>query len=97
MAVYQITSEQADPRLASLIPTLYHGQIYHWGDRVWFVQTADTTQEVAKKLGVPTKGEKPSVPIVRFMIIRLSGTYWGWAQTEMWEWLESAFKKDSAV
>lgn len=95
MPVFQITSELPNPTVDQGIAKHYSGQFYKWGETAWFVHSTETAQEIGKKIGIPQNRESAPQDSGRAVVMRLSPTYWGWAQTDLWEWLQSAFQKDS--
>ena len=61
------------------------------GEKSFFVDAPKgmTTAQVSDGLGIE-KGSKMSGVVV----VRLSGTYWGVAKSDLWEWLKSAMERD---
>jgi hypothetical protein len=83
------TSSVSIPAIGQALATTFPNDFMIAGDRLWFASDTVTTFEFATKLGV--KG-KAGGHISQIVIIPVT-TYWGSANPEIWEWINSRLEK----
>ena len=96
MAVFAIMARQAQPPLGEAIEILFPDHIA-WGPNVWLVQSDETAIKISQKLGVSDADDSGATTSAfgHIVVVKLASSYWGWATSEFWDWLQAAFEKAS--
>lgn len=96
MAVYLIIAASLHPTLGQRIESLYPGA-QSFSDRAWMIESEETAQSIARKLGIsaPDESGKTTSEFGYLLVTKMSGTYWGYGPTSLWDWLKSALQRGS--
>lgn len=85
MAVFSVVSKLDRPEVSARIASEFAGGFFQISDRAWFVSAPLTARQLAEKLGTGDEGFTGTL-----IVATLTGSYWGRANTEFWDWLKAA-------
>ena len=86
MAIFAIISQAPRPEITERLNGLFGAKMHKFSDSSWIVIDEGTAKQVAEKIGAGKEGDIRTSVIV----LTLTGSYWGRAQTETWDWLRDA-------
>ncbi len=91
MAIFLIVLDEDNEEFEARVKTLYPPpQSHKISDLTYFVQSNETSNAIAEKLGLrETVGL-----IVTGVVYRLNGAYAGYTFKSTWDWLEQAEARD---
>jgi len=69
--------------------TARYPESHEFTDRIWFLRTSETAQQISDAIFTATDSKNGVV------VIRVAASYYGYAKSEVWDWLAGAFKEDS--
>ena len=96
MAVFSIITANPHSELADLIGSTFANN-FALSDRSWLITSDETAQTIARKLGVAERDQNGLThsKFGHIFVSQLSSNYWGFGSTATWDWLKSAFEKNS--
>ncbi len=92
MSVFVVISPiQSNPKLRAAIMAKYPSNHYELHENQWLINSATTSREVSENLDINNDDKSLYTgPAVVFAI----SSYWGRANTELWEWLKVNLEKN---
>lgn len=96
MPVFIVVSQNPQPELRAAIERLHAGNFYHWKDRVSFVVAPNTARALAELMGVKSGSPDGTLSgtIDDTIVSQLGPSYWGFADKDLWVWLQAAHERD---
>lgn len=88
MATFAVLMKQPRPAVVEALK-LHYPEHIEFSPTVWFLRTSEGARQISDKLFAATD-VKSGVTAVR-----LSADYFGYAKTEIWDWVGRAFKEDA--
>ncbi len=93
MTVYSVITAKPQPLVESLLNQHYAGQFFTYSPQTWLVASKETAVQVSAKLGA--KQRLPDGSVVGevdgyVFVTELGPSYWGFANTSLWNWLKEA-------
>jgi hypothetical protein len=86
MAVFAIMARERMPAIEAAILAKYAGNHFKLSDQNWFVVDKKTAKQVSESLGVQRGG------VSGVVVIPVTASYYGVANSSLWDWLRSAFE-----
>ena len=91
MSIFVVISPMpSNTKLQATIKEKYPNDYYELHQNQWLVSSEGTTRELSEALGINDKNAaKYTGPAIVFAI----SSYWGRANTDIWEWLKVNWEK----
>lgn len=91
MAVYAIITKRPDLDAANAVEEQYPNRCRRFADNVTLVHTQDDVRIISAKIGVKTRDPEGNAVgrVGDVLITQLSPSYWGFADTDLWTWLQT--------
>ncbi|WP_424947542.1 hypothetical protein [Candidatus Spongiihabitans sp.] len=83
MAIHAIVLQSENDEVSSRI-TAHYPNVYAINDKCFLVRSDDVSEKVAEKAGL--KGDE-QIEGASGVVLKLNGTYAGFAPSSVWEWL----------
>lgn len=82
MSLFAILAPPDNSKLGPAIETRFANNFYRVWNGQWIISEVGTAREISDKLGISDGSNGPGV------VLAIT-TYWGNANTDLWEWMKS--------
>ncbi len=92
MSIFAVLLEQDNPKITNAMAEKLPNDHYKVTSTSWFVSFKGTVKELADLLGITSEGGQKKGEAGSAIVLSIS-TYWGVANTDIWEWMKAKIEE----